>query len=71
VLEIAVVDDGVGFDPTARRGPGHMGISNMRARAAELDAEFLVESAAGRGTRVLVRVPISDVAPPTGSPTVG
>jgi signal transduction histidine kinase len=71
VLELAVVDDGVGFDPTARRGPGHMGISNMRARAAELDAEFLVESAAGRGTRVLVRVPISDVAPPTGSPTVG
>jgi signal transduction histidine kinase len=71
MLEIAVVDDGVGFDPTARRGPGHMGISNMRARAAELDAEFLVESAAGRGTRVLVRVPISDVAPPTGSPTVG
>ncbi len=71
VLELAVVDDGVGFDPTARRGPGHMGISNMRARAAGLDAEFLVESAAGRGTRVLVRVPISDVAPPTGSPTVG
>jgi signal transduction histidine kinase len=48
-----------------------MGISNMRTRAAELDAEFLVESAAGRGTRVLVRVPISDVAPPTGSPTLG
>jgi signal transduction histidine kinase len=71
VLEIAVVDDGVGFDPGARRGPGHMGLSNMRARAAELEGEFLVESAVGRGTRVVVRVPIAGVAPDAGTADVG
>ena len=70
VLELAVVDDGIGFDPSARRGPGHMGINNMRARAASLNGEFFVESAAGRGTRVLVRVPLSELVPATGTPSV-
>ena len=62
-LELAIVDDGVGFDPTARRGPGHMGLGNMRTRAAELGGELLVESAVGRGTRVAVRVPLGGAAP--------
>ena len=61
-LELAIVDDGVGFDPTARRGPGHMGLGNMRTRAAELGGELLVESAVGRGTRVAVRVPLGGAA---------
>jgi signal transduction histidine kinase len=56
-LELAIVDDGVGFDPAARRGPGHMGLGNMRTRAAELGGELIVESAVGRGSRVAVRVP--------------
>jgi two-component system, NarL family, sensor histidine kinase DevS len=56
-LELAIVDDGVGFDPAARRGPGHMGLGNMRTRATELGGELLVESAVGRGSRVAVRVP--------------
>ncbi len=60
-LELAIVDDGVGFDPAARRGPGHMGLGNMRTRAAELGGELLVESAVGRGTRVAVRVPARGV----------
>jgi signal transduction histidine kinase len=71
VLEIAVVDDGVGFDPGARRGPGHMGLTNMRARAVELGGELRVESAVGRGTRVVVRVPIAGVAPDAGDADVG
>jgi two-component system, NarL family, sensor histidine kinase DevS len=61
-LELAIVDDGVGFDPAARRGPGHMGLGNMRTRAAELGGELLVESAVGRGSRVAVRVPLRDAA---------
>jgi len=56
-LELAIIDDGIGFDPAARRGPGHMGLGNMRTRAAELGGELLVESAVGRGSRVAVRVP--------------
>ncbi len=62
-LELVIVDDGVGFDPAARRGPGHMGLGNMRTRAAELGGELLVESAVGRGTRVVVRVPLDGAAP--------
>ncbi len=57
-LQLAIVDDGVGFDPAARRGPGHMGLGNMKTRAAELGGELLVESGVGRGTRVAVRVPV-------------
>jgi signal transduction histidine kinase len=68
VLELLVADDGIGFDPSARRGPGHMGINNMRARAADLNAEFFVESAAGRGTRVVVRVPLPNVVSAPGVP---
>jgi signal transduction histidine kinase len=53
VPTVEVGDDGAGFGPEAAARPGH-GWAWMRERARLLGAEFAVESAAGRGTRVRV-----------------
>jgi len=49
-------DDGRGFDP-AQAGNGH-GMLSMRARARELSAQLEIESAAGQGTTVSLKVPL-------------
>lgn len=54
-LRLDVVDDGEGFDPTARY-PGHFGLRSMRERAALLGGSCEVVSAPGR-TRVSATVP--------------
>ncbi|MBF6605330.1 MAG: GAF domain-containing sensor histidine kinase [Chloroflexi bacterium] len=56
-LRLAVSDNGVGFDPDADRGPMHRGLANMRARAAALGGDLVVDSVAGSGARLLVQVP--------------
>jgi signal transduction histidine kinase len=57
-LRLTVTDDGRGFDPAARIGPGHRGLANLRERAAALDAELEVASRPGAGTRIILAVPI-------------
>ena len=60
--ELAVVqDDGVEFELAARRDSGH-GLRNIAARARELGASSEVVSAPGKGTRVLVSVPLEQPA---------
>jgi len=54
-VELVVRDDGVGFDPT-RASRGH-GLANLAARAAKLHGSLTVESAAGAGTTIRLRVP--------------
>jgi signal transduction histidine kinase len=56
-LELRIEDDGVGFDPQ-RKVPGHYGLEGMRTRAAILGAQLQIDSAEGRGTSVVVRLPI-------------
>ncbi len=53
---IAVEDDGSGFEPH-RRSRETYGLRTMAERAESIGASFDVESAPGRGSRVLVRVP--------------
>lgn len=55
VVELRLRDDGLGFDPGAGSG---MGLQNMRARAAEIDGTLAIDSRAGRGTELTVRVPL-------------
>ncbi len=54
---LEVVDDGVGFDPTADRSQSHRGLRNMHARARSVGAELELQSAPGKGTRLQVRFP--------------
>jgi signal transduction histidine kinase len=56
MLELEVVDDGVGL-PDALRVNG-MGVANVRERAELLGGEALFASVVGGGTRVLWRVPL-------------
>jgi signal transduction histidine kinase len=54
---LAVEDDGVGFDPMGTFGPDHLGLSNMRERAAMLGGTLTVEPLAGGGTRIAAQIP--------------
>jgi two-component system, NarL family, sensor histidine kinase UhpB len=53
---LTVQDDGRGFDPA--RVPAVSGIRGMRERALMVRAELEVDSAPGRGTRVILRTPV-------------
>jgi PAS domain S-box-containing protein len=57
-LVLEVIDDGCGFDPAARPVGGH-GQRTMRERAKLCGGTVRVDSAPGRGTRVVVRVPLA------------
>ncbi len=56
-LRLTVRDDGRGFDPSAVRQAGHLGLTLMRERAELLGGTLLVSSHPGRGTAVELHVP--------------
>lgn len=65
-VALDVVDDGVGFDPSASRGArtgGGFGLPAMRSRARSLGGTLSVESAPGQGTAVAITLPL-----PSGDP---
>lgn len=59
-VKLEVTDDGVGFQvpasPTDFAPSGHFGLLGMRERADLIGARLEVQSAAGRGTRLSVRL---------------
>ena len=60
-VALAVQDDGRGFVPQAGSPGGH-GLGNMEARAAALGGSLRIESAVGKGTRVLLTLPVASPA---------
>ena len=58
-LVLRVADDGVGFDVTAGSAEGHHGLRNMTNRARMLDGHLDFESAPGRGTTLMLDLPLS------------
>jgi signal transduction histidine kinase len=56
-LVLRVVDNGKGFDPDSE-SEGH-GLVSMKGRAAEMGAQFEMQSKVGKGTTVLLIVPLS------------
>ncbi len=54
LLRLEIHDDGRGFDPLERGRGGHHGMANMRSRVESLGGTFEVDSARGRGTRIIV-----------------
>jgi signal transduction histidine kinase len=59
-VRLEVADDGAGFDAMAPTGDGHNGLANMRRRAESLGGTLSVESAPGRGTRIIVTLPLPE-----------
>ncbi|HEY2916425.1 MAG TPA: GAF domain-containing sensor histidine kinase [Candidatus Limnocylindrales bacterium] len=60
---LRIEDDGVGFDPDQRLGSGHFGLANLRNRAAALAGTLTIETGAGTGTRIIVRLPLATQEP--------
>ena len=56
---VTVEDDGRGFDPGAARGAGHFGLANLHDRAVSVGGSLEIRSAAGAGTRIIARMPLS------------
>jgi signal transduction histidine kinase len=62
-LELGVSDDGVGFDPGARRAGSGLGHVSLRERLQLVGGRLEITSVPGGGTIVLARVPLAgDVA---------
>lgn len=56
-LVMDISDNGRGFEAMAAPSDGHFGMANMRDRATALHGTLSVESGAGSGTRIIVRIP--------------
>lgn len=54
---VTIEDDGRGFDPGGLDHSQWFGIRSMQGRAGAVGGRLEVDSAAGKGTRVIVRVP--------------
>jgi signal transduction histidine kinase len=61
-LEIAIQDDGVGFETTVPKNAAH-GVEGMSHRVNSIGGRFQITSRAGSGTKVLAFVPISTLFP--------
>ena len=57
-LQLAVVDQGVGFDPRRQRERPSLGLASMQERMRLLGGELEIESAPGEGTTILAWVPL-------------
>ena len=59
-VRVVIQDDGSGFDPAgvARADGNRFGLQFMRERAEELGGRAEVDSTPGRGTRIVVEVPL-------------
>jgi signal transduction histidine kinase len=62
-LELAIEDDGAGFDVTAARRGIHagrsLGLLSMEERVSLIAGELAIDSAPGRGTRIHVSCPLT------------
>jgi signal transduction histidine kinase len=69
-LELVVADDGVGHVEHEAHGTGWggFGLRMMRERAEEIGGTFELQSTAGIGTRITVRVPRAASGGQTGKP---
>lgn len=52
-IKLSVTDDGKGFDPETVKNKGH-GLTNMNSRAEDMEAQFELRSAPGKGTEIIL-----------------
>jgi len=57
-LILSVKDNGSGISNSSLEKSEGFGLRNMRTRAAQINAKFDIQTAAGRGTSILLTVPI-------------
>ena len=57
IIEMEIVDDGVGFTPASLLDRGGMGLKSIRDRAEDIGGSVTINSQIGEGTSVKVSVP--------------
>jgi len=57
-LELAVQDNGVGFDPTRKQARPSLGLAGMRQRLSLVGGELLIDRSPGGGTSIVARAPL-------------
>jgi signal transduction histidine kinase len=57
-LRLTVQDDGRGFDPSRPLAGTHHGVANMRSRARRMGGRMQLDSEPGRGTRIILSLPL-------------
>ncbi len=62
-LQLAVRDDGIGFDAAHKPNRTSLGLSSMSERVRLLDGELDIESAPGHGTTIVAWVPLNGKEP--------
>jgi PAS domain S-box-containing protein len=65
-ISLEIQDDGVGFEPSAGRPGGGMGLPGMEERAQRLGGRLEIKSTPGEGTRVILHVPVDPSASESG-----
>jgi signal transduction histidine kinase len=55
-VQLEINDNGVGFEPGQERAASHQGLANMAARAARHGGHLSIDTAAGAGTRIIVKL---------------
>jgi len=61
-LRLTIVDDGCGFEPSARPDEGgkrRLGLAGIRERLRLLGSDLEIESAPGQGTSLFARIPLA------------
>ncbi|MDP4526907.1 MULTISPECIES: GAF domain-containing sensor histidine kinase [Bacillus] len=58
--ELDIIDHGAGFRYEAHDGLPSLGIKGMKERAEKAGAEFFIESELGAGTKLSVRIPLTN-----------
>lgn len=72
LLKVTVEDNGKGFAPGRMADPKfHFGLKTMKERAETLGGRFTVDSAPGKGTRVVVLFPFEEESNETHSAAAG
>ena len=57
-VRLTIEDDGRGFAPSEARGRGGLGLASMEERAKLSGGTLTLDSAPGRGARVIIEVPV-------------
>jgi signal transduction histidine kinase len=59
VCEARLRDNGVGFDTASVGGTGHYGLAGMRERIRKIGGTLTLDTAAGKGTDIKIRIPLA------------
>jgi signal transduction histidine kinase len=59
LLTLEITDNGIGASPTCLSGTHSLGVIGMRERALACGGEFTITGTPGKGTTVLLRVPLA------------